>query len=147
MIYRKADINDKDGLIRIFDDYRAFYGMEKDPDAVIAFLHDRLTKNDSHVIVAELNGKIIGFTQLYPTFSSVSLKDDIILNDLYVDAEHRGKGIGKELLERAKAYCQEKNIKGMMLETATDNPAQFLYEKSDFVKMTDVFHYYWKRES
>ena len=41
------------------------------------------------------DGEYIGFTQLYPSFSSISMKELWILNDLFVQATKRGAGTGK----------------------------------------------------
>jgi len=46
-----------------------------------------------------------------------------LLNDLYVDPQYRGKGIGEALLNQGKQYTIENNGKSLILETATDNPA------------------------
>ncbi|VAW09878.1 hypothetical protein MNBD_BACTEROID03-67 [hydrothermal vent metagenome] len=85
----------------------------------------------------------VGFTQLYTTFSSVSLQPVFILNDLYVSKAYRGKGIGEALLNHAKDFCKKSGHKGLALETATDSPAQQLYEKLGWKKDLDCFHYFW----
>ena len=85
----------------------------------------------------------MGFTQLYPSFSSVSLKATLILNDLYVHETNRNTGVAKTLLNTAKTYCNNNNFKGLALETATDNPAQYLYEKQGGKKDIHSFHYFW----
>ncbi len=71
------------------------------------------------------------------------MKPILILNDLFVHNEHRKKGIGEALLERAKAYCKENQYKGLALETAIDNPAQSLYERLGWPKDMHCFHYFW----
>lgn len=51
----------------------------------------RLENHESVILIAEENGEFIGFTQLYPTFSSVSMKRIYILNDLFVVPHARTK--------------------------------------------------------
>ena len=46
----------------------------------------------------------VGFIQLYPSFSTVSLKRQWILNDLYVKEEYRNKGYAKETVSEIVAY-------------------------------------------
>ena len=58
-----------------------------------------------HPEMAEEDGILVGFIQMYPTFSSVSMMKDMIMNDLYVFPGSRGKGIGKDLLETAKKFA------------------------------------------
>ena len=88
-------------------------------------------------------GQIIGFTQLYRTYSSVSMQAFFILNDLYVLPEFRRKGAGEKLLKGAKELCGKLRFKGLALETANDNPAQQLYEKLGWRKDVDYLHYFW----
>ena len=132
-----------DQLVPLFDQYRIFYGQSSDPSGAKAFLQERFDLKESIVFLALENDMAIGFVQLYPMFSSVSMQRTFVLNDLFVHASHRGKNIGTLLLERAKAHCMEKGAKGLALETATDNPAQKLYEKLGWEKDVACFHYFW----
>jgi GNAT superfamily N-acetyltransferase len=102
-----------------------------------------LSKGESIIFLAFESNQPIGFVQLYTSFSSVYLQPIFILNDLYVDAIHRSKKVGELLLLQAKAYCKEKEYKGLALETAMSNPAQQLYERLGWEKDTDCFHYFW----
>ncbi|WP_419211774.1 GNAT family N-acetyltransferase [Maribacter sp. X9] len=132
-----------DDVVNLFNDYRIFYTMESDLDAAKLFLSDRLHKNESIVFAAYSEGIAVGFTQLYYTFSSVTLERYLILNDLYVAKSHRNKSIGKHLLVTAQDYCKMNGFKGLALETAIDNPAQKLYEQLGWVKDYHCFHYFW----
>lgn len=133
-------------LLPIFDAYRIFYKQDSDLNAAKHFLEELLRKNESVIFIAFLKDEAVGFIQLYTTFSSVTLQSYFILNDLYVDAVQRQKGIGETLLNRAKKYCLEKGYKGLALETAMDNPAQKLYEKLGWKKDSSAFHYFWMAE-
>jgi ribosomal protein S18 acetylase RimI-like enzyme len=54
--------------------------------------------------------------------------------DIYVEPEHRRKGVGEALLGKAEAYCREKDLRYLRLEASSDNaPAMRLYEKEGFV--------------
>ena len=59
------------------------------------FSKERLKNQDSEFFVAEENGILTGFTQLYPLFSSTRMKRYWLLNDLFVNENHRGKGHSK----------------------------------------------------
>lgn len=127
----------------LLDEYRIFYGQKSDKAAATFFLEQRFSKGESIVFLAYYEEKPVGFTQLYTSYSSVSLQPLYILNDLYVQANHRGSGIGEALLNRAKECCRVSKYKGLLLETAIDNPAQRLYEKLGWTKDTACFHYFW----
>jgi len=75
------------------------------------------------------SGALAGFTQLYPSFSSTSMQPLYILNDLYVVPAARRLGVGRALLERARAFAAGAGAATLVLQTAITNlPAQTLYE-------------------
>ncbi|MEQ9301958.1 MAG: GNAT family N-acetyltransferase [Cyclobacteriaceae bacterium] len=132
-----------DLLMPLFNDYRQFYGQESDIMGARIFLQRRIDKKESVIFLALEEDKGVGFTQLYPTYSSVSMQKFYILNDLFVSEEHRNKGIGERLLHQAKRFTADFKLKGLALETASDNPAQKLYERLGWIRDTDFYHYFW----
>lgn len=141
---RHAVEDDIVAIAPLFDAYRVFYGQPTNLSAASSFLKERFSARDSVILLAVGNGEICGFTQLYKSFSSVSLKAIFILNDLFVAPEFREKGVGKALLTAAQNHCKLLGYKGLALETATENPAQKLYEKMGWVKDEACFHYFWQ---
>lgn len=128
---RKALLVDLEDLVPLFDAYRQFYKQEPNREGARKFLAERLEREDSVVFVALEEGRAVGFTQLYPIFSSVGMGRSWLLNDLYVDASARKKGVGHDLLEAAKRWGRETGSRWLMLETSVDNyAAQALYEKT-----------------
>jgi ribosomal protein S18 acetylase RimI-like enzyme len=124
-------------LAPLFDAYRVFYGQPSDVEAARAFLRERFTLGESIVFIAmhetDSETRAVGFTQLYPMFSSVSLRRMWILNDLYVEADVRGQRIGERLIGRAVQLAKESGAKGIQLETAhTNTSGQKLYERLGF---------------
>ncbi|MDX1472085.1 MAG: GNAT family N-acetyltransferase, partial [Flavobacteriaceae bacterium] len=94
------------------------------------------------IYYAVLDDNVVGFVQLYPLFSSVSMKPMLLLNDLYVKKEYRDRSIGTKLIDRAKKLCQQTNQKGMAIETAQSNRAQELYQRLGF-KKDENLHLFW----
>jgi GNAT superfamily N-acetyltransferase len=131
-------------LVPLFDRYRVFYKQNSDPHGCRRFLKARMEKGESVIQLAIIGGKGAGFTQLYHTFSSVSMEKSLILNDLYVAPSYRNRGIGEALLRKAQDYCVAYNYKGLALETGVDNPAQKLYERLGWKQDSHCFHYFWK---
>ncbi|AOA53645.1 dTDP-fucosamine acetyltransferase [Bacillus subtilis] len=102
----------------------------------------RLENHESVILIAEENGEFIGFTQLYPTFSSVSMKRIYILNDLFVVPHARTKGAGGRLLSAAKDYAGENVAKCLTLQTEHHNrKARSLYEQNGYEEDTAFVHY------
>jgi hypothetical protein len=83
----RAGLEHLDVLTGLFDSYRQFYGQEPDLPGARRFLEARLRCRDSVVFLAfrdDATRTSVGFVQLYPSFSSVSMKPIWILNDLFV---------------------------------------------------------------
>lgn len=143
MSIQKATLNELDFLTELFDSYRVFYKQESDFEGAKVFLKERLVNEDSVVFIAYDEGNPVGFVQLYPTFSSVSMKRSWVLNDLYVNASARKKGFGEKLIKKTIEFAEETGAKGLSLETGYDNvTAQSLYEKIGFKKESNYFYYF-----
>ncbi|TLS52227.1 GNAT family N-acetyltransferase [Paenibacillus antri] len=145
VVVRQADLADVEDAAVLFDEYRQFYRQSSDLAGAVAYLTERLERKESSIFLASdaKSGRILGFTQLYPSFSSISMKRVWILNDLFVTAEHRGRGAAQRLLERAKAHAAETGAKGLALSTAVDNAvAQRLYERNGYVRETEFIDYF-----
>ena len=84
----------------------------------------------------------VGFAQLYPTYSSVSMRKKFILNDLFVSPQARGKGVGAALLDHAKLVAKEYGAVGLALSTAvTNESAQHLYKSNGWELETDFLSF------
>ena len=140
---RRAASTDLDALAVLFDAYRVFYEKESDPEGARRFLEDRLRKNDSVVFLAfDKDGKALGFTQLYPLYSSVRMRSIWLLNDLYVAPEARRRGVGHALMMRAQKFAAETGAAGLELATAKDNfPAKSVYHDLGWELDTQFDHY------
>jgi GNAT superfamily N-acetyltransferase len=143
MQIKRATISDLDDAAPLFDAYRQFYGQRSDVAAARAFLDERLRRDESVIFLAVEDSKALGFTQLYPSFSSVSLKGLWILNDLFVGEDVRRGGVGRRLLDRAREWAIETGAKGLVLATAVDNSrARALYESCGWRRDDEFQHYY-----
>jgi ribosomal protein S18 acetylase RimI-like enzyme len=140
---RNATPSDLPELARLFDAYRVFYGKPSDKAAARAFLKARMDGGESHVLVAEDGqGGLAGFTQLYPLFSSVAMKPVLILNDLFVDDNHRRNGIAHQLLDAAVTHARKQGAIRLVLETGVNNTqARALYEKAGWRLIDEVVFY------
>lgn len=138
----RAAAQDAERVAPLFDAYRQFYKQKSDLARARAFLSERLERDESVIFLALAGGKAVGFVQLYPCFSSTSMKRMWILNDLFVTPEARRGGAAKALMERARQWALETKADGLWLETAVDNhPAQRLYESLGWKRDNDYFRY------
>lgn len=143
MIIQKATINELDLLTELFDLYRVFYEQKSDLEGERKFLKERIINEESIVYMACDGNNPLGFVQLYPSFSSVSMIRSWVLNDLFVKEPFRGKGVGEKLINKAIEFSKGTGAKGVLLETGKQNVnAQRLYEKLGFVRESNYFYYF-----
>ena len=141
----QANLNHLDDLAVLFDAYRVFYKKETDLDAAKKFLRERLANDQSVIFMVYNDSRAVGFTQLYPVFSSVNMAAVWLLNDLFVDPVYRGKKIGKQLLEAAQNHCRATQAKRVSIETKQTNvEGNKLYPIIGFEKDPEHNFYYWE---
>ena len=127
-LLRRATPDDLDAVAPLFDAYRRFYSQPGDLQRARDYLQERMTLGESVVLLAQRDGEVVGFTQLYPIFSSVRTARTWLLNDLFVAEGARRFGVARALLDAAAAFAREQGAAGLMLETMADNaPARALY--------------------
>jgi len=143
----QASMEDLAELVPLFDQYRMFYGQSSDLAGAERFLWSRFEHLESVIFIARDNETrtAAGFTQLYPSFSSISMQRAWILNDLFVNPAFRGGGAAVQLLEAAKRFGVRTKAKGIELSTAPDNrTAQKLYEAHGYERDDAYYHYFLK---
>jgi len=132
---KRIELNEANLVVGLFNQYRIFYGKLSDLGMAKAFIDARLENNESIIFVALEENRPVGFTQLYPKYSSARLTKNWILNDLFVDSDYRKQGIGEELIKTAMNFAKIQGSTFVQLETAVDNfSAQSLYEAIGFKK-------------
>lgn len=131
----RIDRTQGDLVFHLFNQYRIFYKQPSDTGLAKEFIQQRLGNDESVIFVALANKESmpIGFTQLYPAWSSVRVSKYWILNDLFVDPEYRKRGIGEALISTVLNFARESKARIVELSTAVDNfTAQKLYEQIGF---------------
>lgn len=142
MQFYQATELDLEGVGELFNTYRMFYNQPADQEAARNFIRNRIEKNDSVIFVAKNQADYKGFVQLYPTYSSISMKKAWILNDLYVVESARKQGVAQRLVELAIELCKKTDAAFLALETApTNEQAKSLYEKNGFILDHNFLHY------
>ncbi len=140
---RRATLNDLDGVASLFDAYRVFYKQTSDLQAAREFIKKRLENADSVILLAsDQHQAPVGFTQLYPLFSSVRMRSIWLLNDLFVDGNARKRGVGHQLMRHAEEWARQSGAAGLELATARDNiAASSVYEDLGWQLDTEYHHY------
>lgn len=126
---RQAVLSDLEALVPLFDGYRQFYGRSSDIAAAREFLLARFNHGESVIFMAQEGMTPVGFAQLYPGFSSVSLARTFVLNDLFVHETARRQGVATRLMAAAVDYAAALGAIRLSLSTAVANTtAQALYQ-------------------
>ncbi|EWT02844.1 GCN5 family acetyltransferase [Intrasporangium oryzae NRRL B-24470] len=109
---RDATAEDLPDLLRLVRELAIY---EKEPDAVTAtedHFREVLFPADAgptaYALVAEREGRIVGMAIWFPSFSTWTGRNGLWLEDLFVEPEQRGLGIGKAMLVRLAQVCVER---------------------------------------
>ncbi len=140
----QATLEHLDLLTPLFVKYREFYGALPYPDSSRAFLEKRLRRKESviYLALADADDKLMGFCQLYPSFSSLSLKRVWILNDIYVAEDARRQLVADNLIRAAKKMAKDTHAVRMRVSTSSNNEvAQKTYESIGFKEDTEFKNY------
>lgn len=99
------------------------------------FLADEMQKDDVAVLVAEMDGEVVGYVYagIEPR-SWKELRDEAgFVHDVLVDESARGRGVATLLVEAAADWLEERGVPRVMLWTAARNDAaQRLFERLGF---------------
>ncbi|UVJ43479.1 GNAT family N-acetyltransferase [Pseudomonas sp. LS1212] len=132
----QATLEHLDLIAPLFVKYREFYGELAYPDSSRAFLEKRLRRKESVIYLAlsdDDDSRLLGFCQLYPSFSSLSLKRVWILNDIFVAEDARRQLVADHLIKTAKKMAKETQAVRMRVSTSSNNDAaQKTYESIGF---------------
>ena len=145
----EAGIGDLEHVVPLFDQYRMFYEQPSDIAQARRFLRARIEHRDSVIFLAlegeEEEETCLGFALLYPSFDSVQARPIWILNDLYVAADARNRGVAKALITRGRRLADDTGAKAVSLSTQKNNaPSRKLYESLGF-KLDESFCTYYLR--
>ena len=139
----RAGVEDLDLLVPLFDAYRQFYKRPSNPALCREYLRARLERDEAVVFMAGARKtEGLGFTLLYPTFASLHARPIWVLYDLFVSPTARKGGIGRQLMNRARAHAVETGAASIVLSTARTNLiGQQLYESLGYVQDKEFLNY------
>ncbi len=140
LIIRAIEEKDKDQWLKIWAGYLEFYKSTISSEQT-ELSWKRLVNNEQKMFgfVAESEEGVIGFTHCLFRPSTWTETDYCYLEDLFVDPNIRGKGVGRALMEKVIELAKEKNSKRVYWTTQEFNKtARVLYDSitpvSEFVQ-------------
>jgi GNAT superfamily N-acetyltransferase len=121
VLTRSARPEDAAALAAAYDWLFAAPGVtpaDWDPVRAQADLRRLMAAEDVAVMVAEDGGEIVGFCTAYDDISSVRFGRRVWVEDLAVDPSQRSRGVGRRLLDGAKAWARERGASHLELDSA-----------------------------
>lgn len=131
MNIRELQSEDYPGWARLYSAYKSFYQVPvEEQDLRIAFDWILDENHPQYGFVVEEEGELIALAhyQVHPNPLAATYR--MYLNDLFVDAEHRGKGCASAVIETLVTICRNEGFERLRWVTAEDNyRARSLYDK------------------
>ncbi len=127
-------------LLPLFAGYQRFYGAEPDDARNRAFFARFIAPSDAGALLQARDaqtGEPLGFATLYWTFSSTRAEEQVLMNDLFVVEEARGRQVGRRLIDAAAEQARARGTRTLAWMTAPDNAtAQRLYDRTGAARST-----------
>ncbi len=108
-----------------FDPQRFLAAKPETSAGYASFLSAQLEAPDKAVLVADDKGDVIGYTYAaIEGYDYMALRGPAgILHDIIVDPEHRGRGVGRLLLNATLEFFRSRVVPRVVLSTAVQNEA------------------------
>jgi GNAT superfamily N-acetyltransferase len=140
IVIREALASDEAGWRRLWSRYNAFYEAEVAPSVTDA-TWQRVLDSASPLIgrVALREGQCVGFSNSVLHEGTWVVAPVCYLEDLFVDPDCRGQGIGRALIADLVSLGRERGWSQVYWHTRAGNPARKLYD--EFVEADDFVRY------
>jgi len=126
-----------DALLPMIAAYQRFYEVEAiDEERNRAFFSRFLAPSDDGMLIgAWRDAELAGYACLHWSFTSLVPAETVLMNDLYVDADARGQGVGRALIEASARVARERGAQRLEWMTQPSNTtAQRLYDSTGAVR-------------
>lgn len=110
-LIRAAEPRDVPEILRLIHELAVYEKLEDQAVGTVAALQAALfgARPACEALLAERDGRAVGFALYFTTFSTFLCKPGLYLEDLFVETPSRGSGIGKALLARLAAIALERD--------------------------------------
>jgi diamine N-acetyltransferase len=122
-------------LLDLMSEFYAESGYRVDHERAGAAFADLLADQRlGQVWLIHADSGPVGYVVLTLGYSMEYGGADAFVDDLFIQAPHRGRGLGKLTLAEVRAACVARGVRALHLEVGRDNDAaQALYRQAGFV--------------
>ena len=92
-------------------------------------------------LLAELDGTVVGFALFFFTYSTWTGKPGLYLEDLYVEKDARGYGLGRDLMKELARIANNRGCSRYDLSVLNWNPTRDFYHRLGFKDMNEWLKY------
>jgi GNAT superfamily N-acetyltransferase len=125
--------SDLDDLLPLMRAYCDFYSVSPSDEDLLGLSRALIAdpeREGVQFIARGADGVAVGFASLFWTWDTTEGGRIAVMNDLYVDADARGGGVGTELIEACRAEARGRGARVLAWQTALDNTrAQAVYDR------------------
>ena len=133
-----------DFIRKIANYEKLLHEVEATVDSIQQWVFDRQC---ARVIIAQLDGRPIGFALYFYNFSTFTGRPGLYLEDLFIDPEYRGHGYGKAMLYHLAAKAHEEGCGRMEWVCLDWNEPSIRFYKSIGARPMDEWTIYRLTES
>lgn len=139
MNYREAILGDLDSLLaveqKVVEAERPFNSSIKAGKTHYYDIAKLIVENDSYVVVAEDDDRIIGtgYAQIRPSKESLRHDSHSYLGFMYVSPEYRGRGVNRRIVDLLITWSRAQGVRDCYLDVYSENSSAIrAYEKIGF---------------
>ena len=134
-LVRLATLTDVDALVRLMRQYRAEASLTLSEHSASRAFETLLDDSRlGQVWMIELDGHPAGYVVLTVSFSVEYSGLRGYIDEFYVSAQYRKRGLGGAALEEVKSACRRRGLRALLVDTARSNePALSAYRRVGFI--------------
>lgn len=129
----RVGLSDLDDLLPLMRAYCDFYSVSPTGEDLLGMsrsLIDDPEREGLQFLARLPDGRAAGFASLFWTWDTTEGGRIAVMNDLYVDSQVRGGGVGTALIEACRAQARDRGARRLAWQTALDNTrAQSVYDR------------------
>jgi GNAT superfamily N-acetyltransferase len=131
---RSADAEEIPLLVALMTEFYSEAGTPLDSSRAAAAFATLLADDRlGHVWLIQAGKNDVGYVVVTFSYSMEFGGPNAFVDDLFIQAPFRGAGLGGAALQEVRAFCLERGVRALHLETGRDNAAaQALYRRAGF---------------